>query len=568
MHVTSFHSIQCTPPRKSCNYFDKFSLFRQCTLTSIIVFTFTFVGPRPALAGTYKVTYSGGKIVLTENGHSTTIMYSPSGISYGAGGTCDCNTPDTSGSIIGSGQITATFTFVPDPSIPNDAPPPAVVVLENCQAQAQFYGGNSADVTGVSADDGLGFPDVLGYLGTDVDSASSGTPSGPIGLYKIVQNPGYSFTETCSPSLNGSLSQATGVTQSGGDMMGGGVTYQATATPLMVNLGGGIGSQSNHQYLIGQTMDDSLLTGGLTSSNFNWTITGSCNPFVTWKLSNYVDNITPIIQANEPSSGSVIMLNGDIQAETASSLNCYPKTQSNGDVTECTVDLAVPNGAYPVGGFPGTTIKSFPFSVLNPNLLQALQIQPGSVMIDQGEIMGLLTYQTSTFMLMNVATPSSFTNNGQNFGQYAMIQEITPTRSYVDVTGNFHTLFNNGQMGLDNKWTYISALADGNNPINGTKTNNHFNFTAYDGPVITVPQNAQSMNALDSFHDWLMYQPPNGTWVPLYDGTWQWSGTANNSNNLWQLTQSSCTSNAGGKNPAFPEWNMLWTNDPGLSTYN
>lgn len=270
--------------RTSGNYCDKFSLFRQYILIWIIVLFCTFVGTCPALAGTYKVTYSGGKFLSRENGHATTILYSQSGNTYGAWGTCGCST-DTSGSIVGIGQITATFTFVADPSIPKDAPPPAVVVLENCQAQVTFHGGSSADVTGVSADDDLGFPDDHGYIGTYLDSASSGTPSGPIGLYKIVQNPGYSFTETCSPKVTASLAQPGGQPQGAATALGR-LIFQASASPLMVNLGGGIGSQFYHQYLIGQDMDDTLLTGVLTPSNFHWKIAGGCKPFVSWKLSN------------------------------------------------------------------------------------------------------------------------------------------------------------------------------------------------------------------------------------------------------------------------------------------
>lgn len=277
-------------------------------------------------------------------------------------------------------------------------------------------------------------------------------------------------------------------------------------------------------------------------------------------------NRSSIIQTNNPSSGSVLLLDRDIKAETASTLTCYPELPVSSAKAECKVDLAVPNGSYPKGGFHGPTVKSISFSVCNP-LSPHLQIEPGSVNIKNHEIMGLLKYASDTFILMNVTTPPAFTNNGQTTGFYAWLQEITPNRSYVDNSGVTHTLTNNGRMGIDNKWVFIAHMADGIHPIVGTDTDYRINSTAYDGPEMGVPQNARSMHATDRYHDWLMYQPPNGTWVPVYDGTWQWSGTAVNLDNVWKLTKSSCTAKAGVINPPFPVWNFLWTYDPGLITY-
>ena len=562
MSLVSFNQIHTS--RMSSDYISKFDLSR-ISILAVLMLLFLTAVINPAFAGTYEVTYSGGRVVTTENGHSITAKYHLTGYCYGCYGDCGCFQSGTA-SFKCSGPITATFTFVPDPTIRNDEPPPAVVVQENCFAQASFGQGNSSQLTSISADDGLGFSDNFAYKGKYKSAVNSGYINGPMARYKLVQSPGHSFTITCSPKVSASITHPAKMPMSGTTAYGK-IQFLASATPLMVNLGGGIGSQLFHQYLIGQTMEDTLLTGGLRPRHFHWKIAGGCKPFVSWKLSKYVYNRSSVIQTNVPSSGSVLLLNRDISAETASSLICFPKLPVSSAIAECKVDLSVPKGSYPKGGFHGITVKSFSFSVWNP-LTSQLQIQPGSVNIKHHEIMGLLNYASDTFILMNVTTPPAFTNNGQTTGMFAWMQEVTPNRSYVDAWGVTHTLTNNGKMGLDNRWVLIANMADGIHPLDGTDTDYHINSTAYYGPEIAVAQNARSMHAADRYHIWIMYQPPFGTWVPIYDGTWQWSGTAVNLHNVWKLTKSACTAKAGGINPAFPEWNMLWTNDPGLSTYN
>ena len=62
-----------------------------------------------------------------------------------------------------------------------------------------------------------------------------------------------------------------------------------------------------------------------------------------------------------------------------------------------------------------------------------------------------------------------------------------------------------------------------------------------------------SVAGSNSYHTWLMYQPPGGVWVPLQDITWNWGGTASLVNKVWQFPPT--TSGATFSSPTSPDAN-------------
>lgn len=145
-----------------------------------------------SFAGHYRIDYSSAGAVRYGNG--VTQPYSLSSGNYGGQGT-------TSGRIDCSGGIGVTFTFVADPNIPQDSPPPSVILRESASATWEGYYGYCSD----------------GWGDTEVSHPPSGsTPGGgSVGRvrYQIINNPGAFFTTVCSPAAS-AVSSASDMTSS------------------------------------------------------------------------------------------------------------------------------------------------------------------------------------------------------------------------------------------------------------------------------------------------------------------------------------------------------------------
>ncbi|CEK16641.1 hypothetical protein CWRG_01559, partial [Chthonomonas calidirosea] len=237
------------------------------------------LAPSLALAGHYTVTYAGGNC----NGQPYTL--SNNGV-YGGGASANNQNP----TVTCSGQITATFTWVPD--FPNEPPPPAVVVMQDCTAQWQCMTTNGRLGTG-NADNGLKFPPInLGDGIHMVGQSSSGQQ------YLIQTGNMKNFTVNCTPSA--SITVPTPFV----GQAGAGVTYKASATPLMIVLGGsGINLNVQPEYLIGQQVTCSLIPGGLTPSNYQWTPPAACQPFKSWQVTDFFNG-----NGNLPQTVKLILL--------------------------------------------------------------------------------------------------------------------------------------------------------------------------------------------------------------------------------------------------------------------
>ncbi|WP_044949236.1 hypothetical protein [Chthonomonas calidirosea] len=228
------------------------------------------------------MTYAGGNC----NGQPYTLS---SNGTYGGSGSPDMQNL----TITCSGQITATFTWVPD--FPNEPPPPAVVVMQDCTAQWQCESKNRHLGTG-NADNGLGFAPInLGDGTYEVGQSSSGQQ------YLIKTDSTNNFTENCTPSASITVPAAFGF---GVGRATASVTYKASATPLMIVLGGsGINLNVQPEYLIGQQVTCSLIPGGLTPSNYQWTPPAACQPFKYWQRFNYYQG-----DSSRPQAAQLLLL--------------------------------------------------------------------------------------------------------------------------------------------------------------------------------------------------------------------------------------------------------------------
>jgi hypothetical protein len=503
---------------------------------TLLAFTTLTLLPPQAYAGHYTVSYSGGNC----NGQPYTFN---NGV-YGGGASANNQNPN----VTCSGQITATFTWVPDPSIPNEPPPPAAVVMQNCTAQWQCNAPNAKSAQG-SADNGLGFtPITVGNGTTQVGQSSSGV------MY-LIKTPAAgsdlsNFTVTCTPSASITIP----VPFMG--QAGAGITYSATATPLMVVLGGsGINLNTQPEYLIGQQVNCSLNPGGLTPSNYQWAPPASCQPFKQWLRTNYFQG-----NSDQPQTGQLILLaNQDL---TQSTLTFYPKVPTN-DVVTCTVDLAVPAGAHPVGGFPGTAVTSLQIAFEDPELYQfnvAIEPQNDPRVDNQGVFADLNTGKVELDRInfnhapgSKVKTPLRFIPPGsEDKGVWGTCQLLTPNIVGIALPPPNQ----NNQQGLDN-W-----FPEGNFevPANGDILQNGFIDTPFIGPV---NNNVGNFSVTENFVTTMMYLPPpqsTSQWVPLQNVTWLWNAAMTFQNGAWVLLQSRANEFNGAVHPPFPQWQNIFVN--------
>ncbi len=150
------------------------------------------------------------------------------------------------GTVTCSGAITATFTWAG----PASEIPQSVVIKETAAAS---WSGSS----------GMG-SDGLGGTATGSDGGSFQTVK-----YSVKQNPGASFTMTCSPSPNGALPVASDILCASAS-----VSYSVEWSSVTIGLGGTTVVENVTSIMIGQGCTASLSASPAQLSNYNWTISG------------------------------------------------------------------------------------------------------------------------------------------------------------------------------------------------------------------------------------------------------------------------------------------------------
>ncbi len=534
---------------------------------------------RPAWAGWYEVTYSGGTITRTTlHGVETSLYGDTGGGGYGGGwyvgwGTeaaPDGTTVATMGDVLCEGTITATFTWQSgEPGYPapiaEDPAPRAVVIKETGIASWNSDYSPNAVPSG-SAFNGLGFasqhrespPD---YNRLWQDNTSSGT------RYQIKQDPGASFSIACSPSAHFSGTGAIGPPEGSGDGENG-VGYKASAEPLEVVLSGGIaGTLGRRKYLIGQHVGATLSTGGLTATSYDWSVSGG-EPFKSYSANEEEAHFTPF------------------WGDTTSSIGFYfkrPDFNLGPSTVTCTAHLVVPPDAIPAGGFDVTESRDCgvekPFNSLKAYIgtTQAVPLtDPSSIALQGAQVSdGTPLYQGIAW-IGEVTTPTEFgTDGGWNYTQTVAAHRVLQT------PGVTHNNSLNGIRVLDTHFGYAPrnhALypADGSEQTSGDSPDEPF---AQDGEVLTGVQ----IN--DSFVTYTLYMPPgiDSAFVPLKNLHWFWHGAASpdNTTGVWSVSGAGSGWEFVADFPGHPVWEKLYLNgqlvggnianrtwDPPLSTWD
>lgn len=243
--------------------------------------------PLAARAGYYDgpvYTSADGKVVTTSSYYSGfTERYLQSGGSFGGSNqspSCgDALGNPTNSTITCSGSITATFTWN-NGGDPNDKPPQSAVVTENCQTY--WTGPNYQNVY---------------YSGSCTNPLGGSPTAGPSGVgqtwdfikYRVVSNPGASFTVSCSPSVNASAGGTVGYVSAG-------VTYSASLSPVTIDLQGVTldANNRNPQVLTGQQVDATLNTGrfSVVPRSTNWAVTGDA--FKNYDYTSTSNQLVPL----------------------------------------------------------------------------------------------------------------------------------------------------------------------------------------------------------------------------------------------------------------------------------
>ncbi len=315
-------------------------------------------------------------------------------------------------------------------------PPSAVVVAETCSTSWSTSSNAPATSTG-SSDNGLGFGEVRNAAGNG--GSSSGT------RYKIQQNPGASFSITCSPKVVFSGTAAAGPPIVGGNGVGS-LSYSASAQPLEVTLSGGIGPKNGKRYLIGQHVGASLSTGGLTGGTFNWSVSNG-DPFGNYTADQTIGHFTAAWPTTTNPTGFYF------KTPVISSTSGLPIPVT----VSCSAHLNVPAGALPAAGLDVAQNRactaeppsSATFSVLTGSV--SLQPTPPSSpnIIRFGGKDDLPVTDRGIIWTGSVVTPPDFTVLGASGWNW--VQLVTASRYRVNYGVAQHWV-KNGLVCLDNTY--------------------------------------------------------------------------------------------------------------------
>ena len=122
-----------------------------------------------------------------------------------------------------------------------------------------------------------------------------------------------------------------------------------------------------------------------------------------------------------------------------------------------------------------------------------------------------------------VLSPQLFRPCGQ--GSWHFVQLITPNRSYVQ-KGITYVRKSNGNKGLDTEYPYGAMSKDPFNSNDGSGWRDDYsNHASNDSPGDLLNNDMTSITVGDTFETYMMYKPPNGTWVPLKRIAWQWAAS-------------------------------------------
>jgi len=413
-----------------------------------------------------------------------------------------------SGSVHCYGQIVATFTWVPDVA----EEPPTVAIVEE-QGAASWTG------TSGSCADGLG---------DTATAITNGQTSTGI-YYWVKENPGNSFTITCSPEAQASKSSSGG--PGSPPNAAAGVWYKALAMPLRLSLYGttpGVDEEEITQIdyaEIGQqisaapTVDGGA--SGITFQHYNWTIDGD-------KFKNYVVGSGP--PENDPNAPAVV--NYLTATDLTSSQPTWAWQTSNKAPEEVLCHLEILVGGVSIGYGDISRYAT----VLEPTSEMPRDVGPITYTyngIQAGDPLNEEVPAPGVNFRATVTTNSIISDNlGPGKWMYVQLAKINAdtTLFYTDVFGHWHIRYHSDVFELDNQWGYEPG-----DPANAWTADTQMH-PAGDSPSWSLA-GGMSFDIADLFTMYLMYRPPGtySQWVTLKKIDWSWttSGSRESSLDSW-----------------------------------
>ncbi len=475
----------------------------------------------PTFAGYYAVSYSSpqGKVTIVGPlGGTREVPYGAlsNGGWGGVGTSSEFIPPDQyiygHGSVSCSGQIVATFTWMP--SYDGDLPPSVVVVKETGGAD---WSGDSG-----ACDDGLGH--------------AAQPPAGPSvyhqdsfgSRYFVQEDPGNSFTRPCNPT-------ASAVKAQGGpspwQTASAGVSYIAGVYYPSLTISGVIDPATDHRLLIGQRLTATVSLGGLPTGagdSYSWSVDKGA-PFSDYTASDASATYVPFGSQNAP-----VMV-------------CYFAKPDTGIKVQASVSLPTIGLAF--------SLAIDDIRTSNPtvwNRFQAIgtmQLLPnaqgptelaldGAIQTNPPDVHGVF-FQTS----LQAPPPFPPSTVGE-IGTWNFTQLVKPTISGVNSAGQTILCDNYALEGLDKKFPYLGPFSAIEN-LTGIFS---------DRPAVQLA-GFNSMNARWDFKLYVMYLAPGQSkFVPIQIIPWHCAGQTATGSPSWPIWGISQAIGGVTKFPAHPTW--------------
>jgi hypothetical protein len=439
--------------------------------------------------------YTGGQVIGGSSVDPTSASYGPVSGGYGANGGASGGTTTSC-----SGAITATFNWTGIAPAPQSA---IVVETSTVFASADCYGYQAHGPPSAACADGMG--DTATINTSYPPHNSQEVMSGSVSRTRYTNQGGQTITLNCSPSAsaytpNGPASHAD-------------VAYSAAVYPVTISPGGATSDgYGGYDILVGQHCAPTLSPPppGCTYSNYQWSVTGT--PFQKWTVSADQSQAT--------------LATGPGATNVASPSWYWTELNQTTETITCTATVTPPTGE----GSAFTVTATQKVTVMVP-FVQASGTA-GYMSVPQG---GNLFY-------LNASPKTQITRGGMDFdavvvtptspafgdGQVQMVQIAIPNESYVVYsTGVNDPDPENNHTGLDTGYPYGNTPQ---NPNGGVVVTEPTEFQTQDSPHLLLQNGtlpiASSATMTHQFQDTLMYQPPNGQWVPVATFTWGTNGNA------------------------------------------
>ncbi len=315
---------------------------------------------------------------------------------------------------------------------------------------------------------------------------------------QLITDPGASKTTTVSPSASADAIPG---------FAGCSVDYSANLYEVRLNPVGATFKDTDWNILVGQGCAPTLTTSApnATFSNWQWTIPGTT--FLSWVVS--ADQTTATLNPVPPptlmtASPTVHWSEADTTETLSVSAQIMIGTQTFPISTTEKVKVVTPVSTFMIDvGKPYlNTINNVPF------------IRARDVMFGGGQVGSLWTGTVNKNPIFAA----------QGSASWQFVQLLTPSRSFEDSTGAFHTWIKTE--GLDKSYPY---------PSSGPWSDDGMPYSTSDSPGMPLLWNGtgfggadmNSISLRDKYKVYLMYQPPgNGVgveWVPLRTANWDWT---------------------------------------------